>query len=809
MAVASRKEAVRGQGAESEASAGGSTRTVRALPVCRERRERTVAAINLTPFINLSYPASGSYCGDNMVTKSDNGCLVSVLAGALCMGLPGLAAAQSQEDGVVVLDAVVVDGQSGVADTAASAGTATASPVVSSASGGAAYVQAEATSATKGAASRLETPQVVSVVSQAQLEDQGVRTIDEATRYASGIRSQQFGANNRVDWFTIRGFPAEQDGLFLDGLSLFSTAFASWRIDPAALDRVEILKGPASVLYGGTSPGGLVNLVSKNPVTEPLFSLTAGIDEDGQAYSMIDMGGRLTEDASLSYRWNSVILGGDTYADIGEEFRGVVAPSLTWAPDADTTLTVRGYYQSEDSNNLPGFLPYDGTVRPRTFGRIDPKLFTSDPSVDEYSREQAMIGYEFEHRFDETFTVRQNLRYAHTRSTYDYVYPFGYASDLSFLNGLSGGTSDELARLHFRTTPEADSFNVDTQMEARFATGAFDHTLLAGLDYRDYRIDDVQGTSTLYSRLNINDPVYGINIGPIDNIYIDNTQTLRQTGFYAQDQIRFDRLVVTLNGRADIIDTALDNNLGADAEASDTYFSGRAGAAYVFDSGIAPFISYSRFVTPVLGVDPDTQRPFEQGEGEQYEVGLKYQPAGFDSFVTASLFDLTRSNVLVNDVAGGRAFTQIQVGEIRSRGVELEGTLALTDGLTAVAAYTAYDLEVTETSDINQGLTPVAVPEQFASLWLDYKVQSGWLKGLGVGGGVRWTGKSYADLANTLEVPDFTVFDAAISYERGNWRGQVNVANLADKRYVASCNGETSCFYGDPRKVTASLTYTW
>ncbi|MEF2551626.1 TonB-dependent siderophore receptor [Aurantimonas sp. A2-1-M11] len=735
-----------------------------------------------------------------------DGRMVGGPAGAICLlsWLLLVQGAQAQENDVVALDAVVVAGETVGTDAGSPAGNGAAASEVEDG-----YVATRASTAVKGVASRLETPQNVSVVGEGQLQDQGVHTVDEATRYSSGIRSQQFGANNRVDWFTIRGFAAEQDGLFLDGLSLFSTAFASWRIDPAVLDRVEILKGPASVLYGGTSPGGLVNLVSKKPVIEPLFSLTAGINDDGQAYSAIDMGGRLTEDGSLSYRWNSVILDGDTYADIAEEFKGVVAPSLTWAPDADTTLTVLGYYQSEDSNNLPGFLPYEGTVRPASFGRIDRELFTSDPSVDEYSRDQAMIGYEFEHRFNEAFTVRQNLRYAHTESTYDYVYPFGYADDLSGLNGLAGGTSDQLARLHFRTTPDADSFNVDTQLESTFATGPLDHTLLVGLDYRYYEIDDLQGTSTLYSPLSVIDPVYGINIGPIDNIYVDNTQTLTQTGFYAQDQIRFGQLVVTLNGRADIIETQLDSNLGADAEASDTYFSGRAGAAYVFDNGIAPYVSYSRFVTPVLGVDPDTQLPFEQGEGKQYEVGVKYQPTGFDSFVTASLFDLTRGNVLVNDVAGGRAFTQIQVGEIRSRGIELEGTLALTDGLSAIASYTAYDIDVTETSDINQGLTPVAIPEEFASLWLDYKVQSGWLKGLGLGGGVRWTGKSYANLANSLVVPDFTVFDAAVSYERGNWRGQVNVANLTDKRYVASCNGDTSCFYGDPRKVTASLTYTW
>ncbi|MCB8835863.1 TonB-dependent siderophore receptor [Aurantimonas sp. VKM B-3413] len=721
----------------------------------------------------------------------------------------GTATSVAAQD-VVRLDPVVVEGQTGAADgtvVATDGATQNGNAALSQGNG---YVQPSASTATKGSASRLTTPQPVSVIASDQLQEQGVRTVDEATRYSSGVRSQQYGANNRLDWFTIRGFSADQDGLFLDGLALFSTAFASWRIDPAVLDRVEVLKGPASVLYGGTSPGGLVNLVSKKPVAERLFEATVGINDDGQAYSALDMGGKLNESGTVLYRWNSVLVGGDTYADYGDEFRGVVAPSFTWAPDGDTSLTVLGYYRSEDSNNLPGFLPYEGTVVPASFGRIDRELFTSDPSVDEYSREQATVGYEFEHRFDDTFTIRQNLRYAHTSSTYSYVYPFGYADDLSSLNGLSGGTSEDLARLNFRTDPTADTFNADTQLESKFSTGALDHTLLTGLDYRYYRIDDVQGTSTLYSPLNVRNPVYGLNIGPIDNVYIDAVETLKQTGFYAQDRITLDRLTVTLNGRYDLIETELDNHIGDDADSSDGYFSGRVGAAYVFDNGLAPYASYSRFVTPVLGVSADTGKPFEQGTGEQYEVGVKYQPTGFDSFVTVSLFDLTRSNVLTYDVSGGRSFTQVQVGEINSRGIEVEGTLALAEGLSAIGAYTKYDIDVTKTSDVNLGLTPVATPEEFASLWLDYRFpEASTLNGLRVGGGVRWTGKSYADLANTLEVPDFTVFDAAISYERDHWRGALNVSNIADKTYVASCNGADSCFYGDPRKITASLTYRW
>lgn len=706
-----------------------------------------------------------------------------------------MAQAQAQAEGQtsepIVLETVTLEGSGGGGNTtgAATSGITTA---------------ADATSATKGAGSQRGTPQVVSVVGRDQLDERDVQTVDEAVRYSAGVQGQKFGSNNRLDWFNIRGFPAETDGLYLDGLALFSTAFASWRIDPVALDRVEVLRGPASVLYGGSSPGGIVNLVSKRPTKTRQGEVEVGVNEFGQGYVSLDSGGPLDDAAIWSYRLNAKLFGGDQYADEGDEFEGVIAPSINWSPDGDTSLTVYGYYQRDESNNTPGFLPYVGTVVPAAYGKISRELFTSDPGVDTFERDQAMVGYEFEHKFNETFTVRQNARYAHLDSTYQLVYGNGYLA----------GSQTDLSRIFFRTTPEAENATVDTQVEGRFTTGEIDHVALAGIDYRYYSLDDVQAVPSfllgpLGTPLNVLNPVYGVAQPPLATPYIDNVQTLNQTGLYLQDQMTYDKLVVTLNGRYDFLDNDLDDRVAGarDASSDEGAFSGRAGVGYLFDNGLTPYVSYSRFFTPVLGIDVDTGQPFESGDGDQYEVGIKYQPADLDAVFTASLFDLTRRNVLTLDVANGRAFTNVQTGEIQSRGVEFEANIGLGNGFSLLAAFTAMDLEVTKSNGVDLGQVPPATPEEFGSLWLDYTVQSGSAEGLRFGAGIRYVGDSFADRANLFEVPDYTVVDAAISYEQPTWRAQLNASNLFDKKTVQCGPDANSCFYGDPRKISASLAY--
>lgn len=665
------------------------------------------------------------------------------------------------------------------------------------------YVATRTTSGSKTDTPILEAPQAVSVVGREQIEQQGAQTVVEATRYSPGIRSETYGNDPRSDWFLIRGFTAQDTGYYLDSLQLFSTAFATFKLEPYGLERIEILRGPSSVLYGGTNPGGIINAISKRPPLTASREIEVGINSSGNTYGAFDLGGPVAVEGNGSQLYYRVVgLGriGDTNIDDTEDNRVFIAPSLTWKPSADTTLTVLGSYQKDDTNGQ-NFLPYVGTVVPAPFGRISTRLFTSNPGFDTFEREQAMIGYQFEHRFNDTWTVRQNLRYNSLNIDYISLYGGGYVTPPT-----TGEA--QLARYNFVTTPHVDLFTVDNQAEARFGTGPLQHTLLMGLDYKRYSIDDEQGFEAGPS-LDLLNPVYTPATPTLSRYNVSNT-TQTQLGAYVQDQVKFDRFTLVLSGRHDWVNTDLTDRLfpASSWEGDKTKFSGRVGLVYATDIGLSPYVSYSRSFNPILGINNTTRRPFEPETGEQVEVGLKYQPVGMKSFIGVALFDLKRQNVLTTDPAN--PLFSVQTGEVRSQGAEFEVSANLTDGLNLVGAYTVYDLETTkDLNPANIGLMPTGVPESFGSLWIDYTVQDGTFKGLGVGAGVRFVGESYADAANTLRVPGYTLADAALHYERDNWRVALNVSNLFDEVYVSSCSGETSCFYGDRRRATLSASYKW
>ncbi|MCG7393631.1 TonB-dependent siderophore receptor [Microvirga sp. ACRRW] len=665
------------------------------------------------------------------------------------------------------------------------------------------YVATQTTTGSKTDTPLIETPQSVSVVGREQIVDQGAQSVVEATRYSPGVRSESFGNDARNDWFLIRGFPSQATGYYLDSLQLFSTAFATFKLEPYGLERIEILRGPSSVLYGGGSPGGLINAVSKKPPLTPFREITMGVNNYGNVYGAFDLGGPVAVNGGDSQFYYRVVgLGriGDTQVEDSEDNRAFIAPSLTWKPSDDTTLTILGSYQ-KDKTNGQNFLPYAGTVVPAPFGRIPTKLFTSNPGFDSFEREQAMIGYQFEHRFNDTWTLRQNLRYNHLAIDFTTLYGLGYAAAPTATQAL-------LARGNFVTKPRVDLFTVDNQAEARFATGPLQHKLLLGLDYKRYSIDDEQGFE-MGPSLDLVNPVY-IPATPTTSRYNLSNTTQTQLGAYVQDQIKIDRFTLVLSGRHDWVNTDNTNTLfpSSSYEGNDSQFSGRAGLVYNTDVGLAPYVSYSRSFDPQIGTNFATGRPLDPETGEQVEVGVKYQPVGMDSFVTVALFDLKRQNVITTDP--NNVLFQVQTGEVRSQGAELSVNASLMDGLNLVGAFTVYDLETTkDLNPLNIGLMPTGVPEHFGSLWLDYTVQEGTFKGFGVGAGVRFVGESYADAANTLTVPGYTLADAALHYERDNWRVALNVSNLFDDVYVGSCSSSAACFYGDRRRATLSASYKW
>jgi iron complex outermembrane receptor protein len=664
------------------------------------------------------------------------------------------------------------------------------------------YVANRSSSGTKTNTPIMETPQAVSVIGAEQIRDQKPNKLDEVLRYTAGVRAGTFGADTRNDWWLIRGFKSDDIGLFLDGMQLFYTSYASWKLQTPNMERVEVLRGPSAVLYGGSSPSGIVNVISKMPPTEPVRYIETGVNNFGNAYVGFDVGGPVAtqpENGKLFYRVVGQVQNGNTQVNFTPDNNYFIAPSFTWKPDADTTFTVLASASKQDTRGI-NFLPYQGTVTNAPFGKIPTSFFSGDPSVDKFTREQEMLGYQFERNLTDDLTFRQNARFAHVDVTYR-----GYVG-----SGWTDVNTATLGRYNWYAKDTANQADLDNQLEYRFNTGPVKHTMLFGVDLKGYQIDDYQAFGFGVSSINVLNPSYGAAEVPLPTSPFRNFQiTQKQAGTYLQDQMKLGNFTLVLSGRNDWVETTqAARDTGATvASRDDSKFSGRAGLIYNFDSGIAPYVAYATSYNPVVGLNASNQLLLPE-TGKQVEVGLKVQPKGFDGYFTVSAFDLKRQNALTTDPSN--PLLQNQTGEVTSRGIELEAVANVTQELKLIGAFTSYHIFTSKDLDSSLvGKTPTNTPEMLASGWADYTFKEGPLTGFGFGGGVRYVGSSWADTANTLEVPAVVLGDLAVHYEWQNWRTAINVINLTDKIYVASCASASSCFYGDRRRVTASVSYKW
>jgi iron complex outermembrane receptor protein len=666
------------------------------------------------------------------------------------------------------------------------------------------YVATRSLAGTKTNTPLNETPQSISVVGTEQIRDLKPQKLDEITRYSPGVRGETFGADTRNDWFLIRGFPAQQDGLFLDGLMLFNTAFATWKLQPFGLERLEVLRGPSAVLYGGSAPGGLLNAVSKAPPTKPVQYLEFGINNYGNGYMNFDVGGPVAIDPSkgqLFMRLLGTLKGGGTQTDFVNDDSYFIAPSVTYKPDVDTSITILTQ-ASRDNTKGNAWLPYIGTVTPAPFGKIPTSFFVGDPSVDYFKRDQIMAGYQFEKKLDDTFTFRQNARIANVQVQYNTLLGNGY-------DGPPANAT--LNRFQFYANDNSTMGNLDSQLEARFNTGILQHKALIGVDYRNYRISDFQSSGFPIPPINIFNPSYGV-FAPISATipFRNGVQSLEQTGLYLQDQIKLDRWTLVLSGRNDWADLGNVGIGSVNETRHDSQATGRVGLIYNADYGLSPYVSYATGYNPQVAlnttVTPNTLLAPETSQ--QAEVGVKWEPIGYNGSIDIALFDLKRQNVLTPDQTN--PLFSIQQGEVTSRGLELSTVSNLTKELKLVGQFTAYRLFVSKDGDPTViGKVPVNTPSRLASVWGDYTFKEGPLTGFGFGLGVRYVGGSFADPANTLPVPDYVVGDASVHYEWDKWRAAINVSNFTDRAFVASCQTPTVCFYGDRIRATASIAYRW
>ena len=671
-------------------------------------------------------------------------------------------------------------------------------------------------------------PQSISVVTAEEMALHQPKSVKEALSYTPGVAVGTRGASNTYDYLIIRGFAADgqSQNNYLNGLKMQGNFYNDAVIDPYMLERAEIMRGPVSVLYGKSSPGGLLNMVSKRPTTEPLKEVQFKAGTDSLFQTGFDFSDALDDDGVYSYRLTGLARSANAQQKVSEEQRYAIAPAFTWRPDDKTNFTFLSYFQNEPETGYYGWLPKEGTVEPLPNGKRLPTDFNEGAKNNTYSRNEKMIGYSFDHEFNDTFTVRQNLRFAQNKVSQKSVYGYGMCSDplytkdqealkaspcLSIPQSQWGHT---LTRQYVIDNEKLENFSVDTQLQSKFATGSVGHTLLTGVDFMRMRndIDSWFGyagsvaPSDIYN-LDRSDFDFGAHPNPSGPYRVLLKQ--KQTGLYVQDQAQWDKVLVTLGGRYDWADqSSFNRDYGNKSERDDKEFTWRGGVNYLFDNGVTPYFSYSESFEPASQTDANGDL-FAPSKGKQYEVGVKYVPEDRPIVVTGALYQLTKTNNLMADPNG--SLFSVEGGEIRARGVELEAKAALSASVNVVGSYTYTDAEYT-TDTTYKGNTPAQVPKHMASLWADYTFFDGPLSGLTLGTGGRYTGSSYGDPANSFKVGSYTVVDALVRYDlaRVGMAGSnvaLHVNNLFDREYVASCFNTYGCFWGAERQVVATATF--
>ncbi|MDR6352873.1 TonB-dependent siderophore receptor [Pantoea sp. SORGH_AS_0659] len=667
------------------------------------------------------------------------------------------------------------------------------------------YVAKESAAGTKTATPLRKTPQSISVITREQMDDQAAASVADALSYSSGVLTNYRGNSNRNDEIIARGFRYAPK--FLDGLSygLSGQAGAAGQIDPWLLERVEMIHGPASVLYGQVNPGGIVAMTSKRPTAQSIHKVQLSTGNQHLGEAAFDFGGKLNDDNTLFYRLNGIASTKHEFVKDNKQQRMAIAPAITWLPNADTSFTLLTMYQNEPKAGYRNFLPASGTLKESSAGFIPYDFNVSDPSFNEAKREQTSIGYIFEHNLSDNISFTQNLRYSNMDESYKYlVYTFDADNDHS------------INRRPQHDKIKSKELGLDNQLKATFETGNIAHTVLGGLDYKWSDVDNKlwRDSGDQYILDWANPTRISINESDL-TLTTSTRKKLDQVGVYLQDQLEWNQWNLLLSGRHDWSEVRTqDRTDDSQTQQNDNKFTGRAGLLYAFDNGISPYVSYSTSFEPNLNSGAPGTDPFKPTTGEQTEVGVKYQPVGWDAVFTVSAFDITQKNITAyNSVTGYNE----QIGKVRSKGIETEAHAQITPEIKLLAAYTYTDA-VTKESSITQriGHSPSSIPRHAASAWGSYTFLDGVLSGLTLGSGVRYTGTAPADEIGVDKVPHYTLYDAMAKYELGeaakSLRGttlQLNVNNLADKHYVASCSNESACFYGSGRTIVASVSYSW
>lgn len=645
-----------------------------------------------------------------------------------------------------------------------------------------------------------EIPQSVSVIGREEMAQRNVQTTTQALQYVPGVFASNGAASQRFDYYSIRGFDATLNGALLDGLRS-TTAQSYVRYQPYGMERTEVLRGPSGFLYGAGSPGGVVNMISKRPTEEALREIGVQYGSFDRWQGQFDFSGPLKEDKTLLFRLVGVGRSSDTQIRQVPDNTGYIAPSLTWAPTDNTTLTVLASLSRDEFGPPRPFVPIRGTLKPNPNGKMAWNTYLDGTGLDNH-QVQANIGYILDHRFNDVWSVQSSSRYAYADLFTQTLSGMGLAADMRTLN-----------RTAYQFDIEGRIFSTNNMAKASWSAGPVEGESVFGLSYR-------HGTEDYYlnygraAPIDIYLPTYGAPFSA-STAFTRTYQKAEETGIFTANTLTIaKRVVVDLSARQDWVSVNTTNRMnGSVTRQKDDDFTYRAGLTLLTGFGASPYVSYTTSFAPVLGTNFYGES-YKPTTGKQWEVGLKYKPDAFDGLFTIAWYNLEQDNVRTQDP--DNPLNSVQTGQVTSRGLELAAVANVTTGFNLRASYTYMDLSTTRTTVQNAlGKVPTGMPEHQASGWADYRIDSGPFTGWSLGAGVRYVGETYADTANTIVVPSFTLVDAAIRYEFGQFRKEleglklaVNATNLFDKKYYSTCSA-SSCNYGFDRSVIATLSYRW
>ncbi|MGI2903099.1 TonB-dependent siderophore receptor [Tolypothrix sp. VBCCA 56010] len=592
---------------------------------------------------------------------------------------------------------------------------------------------------------------------------------------------------------TVFRYLAVTSSTFVNG---FRRYFGNRASDTANVEQLEILKGPASVLYGQGEPGGILNITTKQPLSTPYYAVDATIGSFDFYRPTLDISGLLNADGTIRYRLNAAYESSGSYVDFVESDQIFVAPIISFELGKNTTLTLEGEYFHVSKVEYLAGIPAVGSVIKSPFGEIPRSRYLDDPELD-LDLDRVALGYRLQHKFSDNWSIRNGFRAELQNYEEGFVFAGSLQADNRTLNRSAG--FDKF---------DSENYVLQTDVLGRIQTGTIKQDLLFGVDLaRNDLIGD--RFSIAIPAINIFNPNY--SRPPFERIptaYRNEIQNF--IGVYAQDLISIgDNLKILLGGRFDYAEGSTNDQIPSrlPTEQEDSAFSPRVGIVYQPIQPVSLYASWTRSFQPsrpVLGNADGT--PFKPTTGEQFEVGVKTEFLDGRLAATLAAYQLTKQNIVVTDPVNPRL--NLQVGEQQSRGIEFDLAGQILPGWNIIASYSYIDSEFTEDPrPAFKGDEPSNVPRNSASLWTTYEIQTGSLKGLGFGAGLFFVGERQGDLPNTFALPSYVRADAAIYYRRNNLRVGLNFKNLSDVYYFESALSRTSVYPGAPFTVLGTVSF--